>query len=50
MFLFCQIVSELDVEENLSKPDTLPQRQASTFNETDVKEARQQKKSCCDIL
>ena len=34
LFLFCQIVSELDIE-NLPKPETLQQYQASAVKETE---------------
>ena len=43
IFLFCQIVSDLDVE-NLQK------LKHSTFKETEAKEAEKLKKSRCDIL
>ena len=49
LFLFCQIESELDVE-NVQKLKTLDQDQVSTFEETDEKETRKLKKSCCHFL
>ena len=39
LVLFCQIVSELDVE-NLQEPETLDQDQASTFKEPDAKRTK----------
>ena len=49
LFLFCQIESELDVE-NAQNPETLDQYQASAFKETEKEETRKLNKSRCYIL
>ena len=49
LFLFYQTESELEVED-LQKPKTLDQFQASTFKEPDENEARNLNPSSCDIL